>query len=131
MQAEPRTTLPLTWPPLRAEAERLAREVFHSMYVDDDESEYEDMTWDEWLSDKGRERRIRCHARLLADLTRPESRDLWVRWGKNQRPRESHPALSQWLDWMERWEDRADNPATLIRELAAIDPDLAALLETP
>lgn len=68
------TTLPLTWSPLRVEAERLAREWYSLTLVDSDEG---------WTNIRElHEVKMHMHDRrcLLADLTRPESRDLWIRW---------------------------------------------------
>jgi hypothetical protein len=55
------TTLPLDFPPLRAEAARLARERYA-------------------VACDVQAALIEIEAHLLADLSRPESRDLWVRW---------------------------------------------------
>ena len=65
-------TLPLAWKPLRDEAERLAREVWRSWPVDTSSDSASTSTrWDAL---------VQRFAALLADLTSPESRDLWIRW---------------------------------------------------
>ena len=99
------TTLPLEWKPLRVEAERLAREL------------HEDGRGAAWehLSEPLRGTLEWKQARLLAKLTRPESRDLWCRYATNTGSGKGTDGLR-------------NNPATLLRELAAIDPTLAALL---
>ena len=67
----PDTTLPPTFAPLREAADAMAREHYAAI-------------WDEgdWplLSNSQRDRWLAGHAYLLADLTRPASRDAWARW---------------------------------------------------
>ena len=107
------TTLPLEWKPLRVEAERLAREL------------HEDGRGAAWehLSEPLRGTLEWKQARLLAKLTRPESRDLWWRWWVNRQP----PRKGEWLAVYHAAIYR-DDFAVLLHELARTDPALAALL---
>lgn len=75
----PATTLPMDWKPLREAAEANAREA-HDAVVRYFGARGEPCpTWDEVIPE-GRAARIAGHAALLADLTRPASRDFWARW---------------------------------------------------
>jgi hypothetical protein len=71
-------TLPLDFAPLRAEAERLAAEMCRIL------GRRATVGW--WEEPRVHEEYdllavlTGLHARLLADLSRPESRDFWCRW---------------------------------------------------
>lgn len=61
------TTLPHGWEPLREVARSMALELFNAA------------PWGVWGGPQ-KERQIEAHSLLLADLTRPASRDTWTRW---------------------------------------------------
>ena len=70
------TRLPLNFPPLRELAVRAAQEHTAAFRAEAGAS------WLEWacLTASTRDRRIGAFARLLSDLTRPESQAVWLRW---------------------------------------------------
>lgn len=79
-------TLPLLDHPIvLAAAEETAREIHAAIgeVMPDDEA---GECWCEWEDEAADHRatRITTHARLLCDLTRPASRDWWVRWGAKE-----------------------------------------------
>jgi hypothetical protein len=100
--------LPLDWEPLHEEAERLAQE-FH-------ETEWPHRPWC-FNHEADRAHKTSLQARLLRDLKRPESRDLWHRWI------EKHPDCRQY------YQTNRNKPDTLIRSLVSFDPELGKLLE--
>lgn len=80
------TMLPMDWKPLREAAEASAREVYaiedeewHRLRMEGGRTRDIRMAFD-MLPRLERESRIAAHALLLADLTRPASRDFWARW---------------------------------------------------
>lgn len=68
------TTLPRDWKPLREAAELAAREQLAAICVATDS----DLRW-EAINEAGQDWRRHASASLLADLTRPASRDYWAR----------------------------------------------------
>lgn len=86
-------TLPPAFPPLRLLAEQAAREAWNAERADSVMFSHDHWRWPEDPPDEPRDEtardrllaairciRTRAHARLLADLTRPASRDAWARW---------------------------------------------------
>ena len=119
------TSLPLDFPPLLVEAERLAL-VFYRLFLSGvgilEADEYE------WEPDDVHIRRgmTLAHIDLLADLTRPESRDLWVRWGIAHETTEAirtgdRVAIGRIRDAIPlRWMRMRDDPAALVRAVLAV-----------
>lgn len=71
--------LPLDFPPLVAMAEREAEALYDALPAPDVPREKPWAPWAEVYRPM-RERSVAAHARLLADLSRPASRDAWARW---------------------------------------------------
>lgn len=95
------TTLPLDLGPLRVEAERLAKEL-HLAGM---------MRWGE-TAHATRDLLTERQAMLLRDLTRPASRDFWVRW------LEDGFSPSPAVDYCP--EDNRDNPEALRAAVLAV-----------
>lgn len=107
-------SIPLGWPPLRAEAERLAQEYLAARFSTDGPPTPTEATVD-------------AFARLLADLSRPASRDHWVRWGAEHdtRPLSLVPRIGQrgfTLGKHPGWSEMRDDPARLLATLLALSP---------
>ena len=76
---------------------------------------------------------------LLADLTRPESRDHWNRWWRKSQGSYKGRFAAPWItdqghDNACRYRDAAfinhmNDPVGLLQDMKDISPDLAALLE--
>lgn len=92
------TWLPVDWVPLREAAEAAARELYGALPVGSPQNAYrveksgwigreytQTMPWDEQTAE-WRARLTDAHAHLLADLTRPASRDFWARWWYEHTP---------------------------------------------
>ena len=79
------TALPLDFPPLRAAAEEMAREHYAATLVVGDLGT-PGISEESATDNAARlpaaliQSQVRVHARLLADPTRPASRDFWGRW---------------------------------------------------
>lgn len=66
--ADPTTTLPMDWPPLREAAVVEGTEMLNALFAHADRFSITSADL------------IAVHTHLLADLTRPASRDFWARW---------------------------------------------------
>ena len=66
------TTIPADFPPLLQAAEEAARETY--------DAGFDAPPRPNFYNSGGRDHHTRAHARLLADLTRPASRDYWARY---------------------------------------------------
>jgi len=110
--------LPITWTPLREEALRLAEELQDAACL---RPHGFGPRWKR-LGDDCQRRRLGDQMYLIGNLDRPESRDLWRRWGEEREIIRDGGGLD--------WEACGDDPQALLGALSEVNAELASLIET-